>query len=83
MKANTNKKNVTASRCPACGYEVDSATAADGSDDEPAVGDYTICFRCRRVLKFGYDFQLERLTNDEFAKFKQDMLEPNEESEKQ
>ena len=56
------KKNVTASVCPACGYVVDSATAIDGSGAQPAVGDFTICLKCHCALKFGYDFQLEYLT---------------------
>ena len=66
---NPDKKNVTDSLCQACGYKVDSATAVDGSGDQPAVGDFTICVNCRQLLKFGYDFQLRLLTRAEFVEF--------------
>jgi len=70
-----NKKNVTTSKCPVCGYEVDSATAVDGSRAEPSVGDFTICVLCRSPLKFGYDFQLEALSLAERVQFKK-LLRP-------
>lgn len=65
-----NRKNVTTSPCPACGYEPDSANAIDGSGADPAVGDFSICLRCRMPLKFGYDYQLERLSQAELLEFK-------------
>jgi len=68
-------KNVTSSVCPSCGYAIDSATAVDGSGAQPSVGDFTICFRCRLPLRFGYDFQLERLTVPELVQFRDAILQ--------
>lgn len=70
MTTDPDKKNVTTQACPECGYVVDSATAIDGSGTQPIVGDFTICLKCRRPFKFGYDFKLERLTADELVEFK-------------
>jgi hypothetical protein len=66
----TQHKNVTASRCPACGHLVDSASALDGSDSQPKVGDIIFCVRCSTPLKFGYDFQLEHCVKEDLPKLR-------------
>lgn len=39
-------------RCPRCGYDFDAATAADGSESAPDLGDLTICLRCGELMRF-------------------------------
>jgi hypothetical protein len=38
--------------CPACGKELDAATALGGDDAKPRVGDFTICLYCGALQRF-------------------------------
>jgi hypothetical protein len=42
-------------RCPGCSAVVDAATAVDGSNALPSIGDVTVCVYCSRVLIFTAD----------------------------
>jgi hypothetical protein len=50
---------------------MDSTFPVDRSDpnSEPAVGDFTICAKCGVSAKFGYGYQLEKLTEAEWSEF--------------
>jgi hypothetical protein len=67
--------NVPHRKCPACGYEIDSATCVDGSDTQPKMGDFTICINCMQALKFGYYLRLELLSGEDVDYFKKAIRE--------
>lgn len=56
-------------RCPECSAVLDSATAADGSAQQPKPGDCTVCMYCATMLRFTRDLSVERLTDAEMRKF--------------
>ena len=58
---------VKPSECPACGKRNDAATARDGSNIEPQVGDIAVCFSCGCINKYGFDMVLELVPADEIA----------------
>ena len=39
------------SKCPTCGYEMDSATGTT-HDEDPRPGDLTVCLNCGEMLQF-------------------------------
>lgn len=49
------------SKCPICGYEVNSAskpTTVFGERDQPVPGDLSICLKCGELLVFQRDMRL-------------------------
>jgi len=58
--------------CPHCGYKSDRASEIRGSGHVrsavPEPGDFTLCFGCAGVLKFGPDLTLVAMSDDEVRK---------------
>lgn len=57
--------NLPISKCPTCGYELDSASEMvhiAHKDIKPARGDFSLCFKCGEVLVFGEDLTLHLAT---------------------
>lgn len=48
------------SHCPACGYKLDTATAAVTKDCRPAPDDVSLCLECGEILIFNEDMTLRR-----------------------
>ncbi len=58
--------------CPWCGALLDAATAADGDDYRPSLGDASVCLYCARVSVFTEDSDLRRPTDTERAELASD-----------
>lgn len=61
----TGPKRLPKTSCPACGYVMDDATAADGSNVWPEPGDFSLCLRCGEVLVYNGQMTVRRATNAE------------------
>lgn len=46
--------------CPRCGYDLGAHTGL-GHSSEPKVGDYTVCSKCFKHLRFSDDMELEEV----------------------
>ena len=51
-------------RCPNCKRELDTSTECSGAEVEPEEGDFTVCFYCAEVLRFGPEMRLVFPTHD-------------------
>lgn len=51
--------------CPNCSTKLDAATNVEG-EDAPKPGDFTVCIRCRMVLRFDYSMHVYLPTRDEW-----------------
>lgn len=58
---------VPASRCPACGYRMDSATCPAGERQRPREGDFAICLKCGVCLRFDRALRLVAATKEDIA----------------
>ena len=56
--------NLPASTCPHCGYELDAASNADGTDQQPEPGAISLCIKCQEILEFDEDLQLIAATEE-------------------
>jgi hypothetical protein len=45
--------NILSTKCPHCGYEIDSVVNVTESKDLPSEGDISICIMCAGVAKYG------------------------------
>ena len=55
--------------CPRCGKrELDRATNADGDQEPPRTGDFTVCIRCLQLLVYTDDLRLRSPTQQEVKK---------------
>jgi len=52
-------------KCPRCGRVMDGATNCTG-DGAPSAGDFTVCFYCATILRFGFALQLEMPARADF-----------------
>ncbi len=50
--------------CPHCGYEMNAASNADGSDAQPEPGAISVCVNCQAILEFDVDLNLIALTDE-------------------
>lgn len=58
--------HIIATSCPGCGANL-SATSSIGSNAMPAPGDFTVCWYCAMMLRYGESHQLRRATTDDLA----------------
>lgn len=56
---------VPESRCPRCGAPHDRAMNVTG-ESGPEPGDYTVCFRCAALLRYGAGLSLRSCTRREW-----------------
>jgi len=47
-----NETTIPASKCPTCGYEMDSSTCVDDDTVKPKPGDFSVCMKCGEMLRF-------------------------------
>ena len=52
-------------QCPRCGYGGDAASAADGGDYKPKIGDLFVCLKCGAALEFAAEATPRWLTFEE------------------
>lgn len=52
------------SACPFCGHKMDHAFSTQ-TDNPPTPGDFSLCIRCGRVLRFAEDMTLLKVEREE------------------
>jgi hypothetical protein len=51
-----------------CGYKLDASTFPKNKEKVvPVVGDFSVCFKCGRILRFGEGLQLRPVTPEELV----------------
>lgn len=59
------REGIIPTACPACGYRLDAAMDAAGSDAAPGPGDFTVCFGCGAVLRYTDELGVRLVKEDE------------------
>lgn len=60
--------------CPECNY-ISDATAGLNCEDEPNVGDISICFKCGAITEFDEDLQLIEMSDEKLSQIKKESPE--------
>ena len=68
------KEKVKGSNCPKCNKFLDAVTAEDGVKS-PIPGDLSICFYCGELLIFNNNIELEKIPQDLFDSFDDELKE--------
>jgi hypothetical protein len=55
--------------CPKCDYQIDAATGLIKKEITPREGDFSVCFNCCSVLRFGNNLQLYLSSLEEAQRF--------------
>lgn len=58
------------SLCPICSQKLDAVTSL--KQDEPELGDVSICFQCGNILQFGSDLKLYQASKKTIGELKKD-----------
>lgn len=57
------------SKCPYCGYLCDSATNTVENARKPREGDLTICIKCGEISKFGKNYEILKMTQEDHIEY--------------
>lgn len=68
------KEKVKGSNCPKCNKFLDAVTAEDGVKS-PIPGDLSICFYCGEILVFNDNMELEKVSQELFDSFDDELKE--------
>lgn len=59
--------------CPCCAYKLDAASSI-WTEDRPTPGDYTVCLKCRAILRWDYAMRIYEANGEELRQLDMETL---------